>query len=68
MAVVAVGVELDTPCGPVEVKKLITVPGFDFDFSFLLNFPPKFYIPMPDCSLLKHTVGGVPEPPEDSQP
>lgn len=68
MAAVAVGVDIPTPCGNVKVQQIVNLPGLSIDFSFLLNFPPKFYIPWPDCSLLKHTKNSVPEPPEDSQP
>lgn len=68
MPSVTIGVSIDTPCGPIGVSKVINAP-FDFppDFSFFLNFPPKFAIPWPDCSLLCQK-NSAPEPPEDSTP
>jgi hypothetical protein len=62
-------VTLQTPCGPASVD-LPGLPGFPPSFTFdilPLPFPPKFTIPMPDCSLKDH-LGSAPEPPEDSVP
>lgn len=64
-----VGVTIQTPCGPVEIKTNVPDPPIP-DFSIFLNikFPPKFPLPLPDCSLLNHVSGSAPEPPEDSEP
>jgi hypothetical protein len=61
-------IEFDTPCGPISIEgPSIDVP-FPPDFSFFpLPFPPKIVIPLPDCSILKHT-DSVADPEEDSSP
>ena len=68
MPAIKVGIDIETPCGTVQVYRVINVP-FEFppDFSFFLNFPPKFHIPWPDCSLLCRK-NSAPEPAEDSLP
>lgn len=62
-------VGIPTPCGPyypmIPVPDLPGLPAFP---PPLPAFPPTFKIPLPNCSLLKHTKGSAPEPPEDSFP
>lgn len=61
-------IDFNTPCGPITIEgPYIDIP-FPPDFSFFpLPFPPKIVIPLPDCSILKHT-DSVADPAEDSQP
>lgn len=59
---------IPTPCGSFKYKlPLLGLPSIPFPPSFDFKLP-SFSIPFPDCSLLKHTEKGVPEPPEDSEP
>jgi hypothetical protein len=69
MAIQFTYVTIDTPCGGIQIP----IPTLSIPFPPALPFPPfpfppKFSIPWPDCSLLKHTVGSATEPPEDSVP
>lgn len=61
-------IQIQTPCGPigVTIPLVIPIPPIP-SLPLSLPFPPRFRIPLPDCSLLKHT-GSAPEPPEDSHP
>ncbi len=64
---IKVGVSVPTPCGDIQVYKVVTVP-FSIDFDFWLHlFPLTFHIPFPDCSMLCR-LNSAPEPPEDSVP
>jgi len=56
-----------TPCGEILVKVVVELPFPSFSLPLPIPFPPKFAIPLPDCSILKHT-NSVPDPPEDSEP
>ena len=62
-------IPIETPCGTVSVKVPVPdLPSIAFPPDiFPLPFPPKFTLPMPDCSLLRH-LGSAPEPAEDSTP
>ena len=60
-------VSIDTPCGTIGVKQDIPLPFPSFQLPLPLPFPPRFRIPLPDCSILKHT-DSVADPAEDSQP
>jgi len=64
-----IDITLNTPCGPLTFKYNVPFqfpPTIDLNI-FPLPLPPKIWIPLPDCSLLKHT-GSAPEPAEDSVP
>ncbi len=63
--IVTFEIDIPTPCNNVTVKQAVDLPIPSFDFSFVLNFPPKFYIPWPDCSIVQR-LGSAPEPAEDS--
>ena len=68
MPSVKVGISIPTPCGGITVYKVINLPfSFPPDFSFFINFPPKFHIPWPDCSWLCR-ANSAPEPASDSKP
>lgn len=60
-------IQIDTPCGEIGVKQDIPLPFPSFQLPLPLPFPPKFRIPLPDCSILKHT-DSVADPEEDSSP
>lgn len=63
------GLTFHTPCGDITVPlPTLSIP-FPPDISiFPLPFPPKLYIPFPDCDLIKDAVGATPEPASDSTP
>ncbi len=65
---VIISASIHTPCGPVSISYPVNVPDIPLpDFSFFLNFPPKFYIPWPNCNFIRH-LNSAPEPAADSLP
>lgn len=63
-----VPVVLPTPCGNITVYvPAPALPPIPFPPDLPIPFFFDFKIPLPDCSLLKHT-GSAPEPEEDSHP